>query len=441
MQLPSYVSTVIDKLNNCGYEAFAVGGCIRDLLLGKTPKDYDITTSAKPEEIKSCLYEYKAIDTGIEFGTVTVISNGHPLEITTYRIDGKYNDNRRPENVEFTSLLSEDLKRRDLTINAMAYNHKTGFVDLFGGRKDLANGIIRAIGNPVDRFKEDGLRIMRALRFASVYNYQIEKNTSDAIHGMVHLLSNIAHERIAVELNKLLCGNCEQILREYNDVFSLLIPEIKACVGFEQHTKYHNKDVYEHIISTVTAIAPVKHLRLAMFFHDMGKPEYFVLDSKGKGHFKGHPAGSKKIAEKFLKEYKYDNDTINAVVELVSNHDITIINDKKQIKRYLNRFGVERFLDIVAVHIADDKGKAPEHQERITVYEEVIETTKRIVDNKECFSLKTLAVNGNDIISLGYKGKTVGDILQKLLEKVIDGYCSNNYSELIEEAKKDRRWL
>ena len=436
MKLPEYVNVILEKLNNNGFEAFAVGGCVRDSLLGIEPKDYDVTTNATPEQIKACFCDFRTIDTGIEFGTVTVISAGFPVEVTTYRIDGEYNDNRRPDSVEFTSQLSEDLRRRDFTINAMAFNEKTGIIDLYGGKVDLADGIIRAIGNPIERFNEDGLRIMRALRFASSYNFSIEVETAAAIHKQAHLLENIAKERIAIEFNKFICGNCEAILREYHDVFSVLIPEIKKCVGFEQCTKYHNRDVYEHIIATVSAIEPVKHLRLAMLLHDIGKPDYFTIDEQGQGHFKGHAIGSCEIAEKFLKTYKYDNESIRKVIELIKYHDIVIENNGRQIKRYLNRFGEEMFLDIITVHIADDIGKSPEFQQRIEVYNSVREAVKRIIEEKECFSLVNLAVNGNDIIELGYKGKSVGDILRYLLEKVIDGDFPNKKDILINEAKK-----
>ncbi len=435
MKLPAYVSIILVKLINCGFEAFVVGGCVRDLLLGIEPKDYDITTNATPEQIKKCFCDFRTIDTGIEFGTVTVISDGFPIEITTYRIDGEYNDNRRPDSVEFTSQLSEDLRRRDFTINAMAYNEKTGLIDLYGGKADLSSGIIRAIGEPVERFNEDGLRIMRALRFASCYNFTIESATADAIHSMSYLLEKIAKERIAIELNKLLCGNCENILRDYHDVFSILLPEIEKCVGFEQHTKYHNKDVYEHTIATVSAIKPIKHLRLAMFLHDIGKPDFYTVDEKGQGHFKGHAEGSCQIAERFLKNYKYDNVTIRNVIELVKNHDIVIKNNERQIKRYLNRFGERMFMDIIAVHIADDIGKSPDYQSRIDVYMQVVETTKKIISENECFSLKNLAINGNDIKMLGYDGKDIGSILQCLLEKVMDGDCLNEKEILIEEAR------
>ena len=436
MMLPLYVSSIIEILNKNGYEAFVVGGCVRDFLLGITPDDYDVTTNAKPIQIKQCLSDYKVIDTGIEFGTVTVISDGIPVEVTTYRIDGEYNDNRRPENVAFTASLEEDLKRRDFTVNAMAYNPMTGFVDLFNGKDDLKKGIIRAIGNPTERFNEDGLRIMRAIRFASRYDFIIEEKTSEAIHNCRNLLKNIASERIAVELNKLLCGKCEAVLREYPDVLSVFIPELDKCVGFEQHTKYHNKDVYEHIIATVAAIEPVKHLRLAMLFHDMGKPEYFTMDENGTGHFKGHAIGSCEIAERVLKNLKYDNETTRKVLELIKSHDILIENRENLIKRYLNRYGVDMFRDIIAVHIADDIGKSPEYQDRIETYRDVLLTVEKILDEQLCFSLKDLAVNGNDIKKLGFKGKNIGAVLNFLLDMVIDGKCKNERKELLDKAEK-----
>lgn len=434
-ELPSYVSEIIEKLNNSGFEAYVVGGCVRDSLLGIIPKDYDVTTNAKPEEIKSSLKEYRIIDTGIKFGTVTVISSGEPIEVTTYRVDGEYNDNRRPENVTFTTKLAEDLKRRDFTVNAMAYNQKVGFVDIFGGFVDAEKGIIRAIGNPTERFNEDGLRIMRALRFASCYNFSIEENTSSAIHNCKELLNNISVERIATEFTSLLCGKCESILREYADVFSVLIPEIDKCIGFEQHTRYHNRDVYEHIITTVSAIEPEKHLRLAMLFHDMGKPDYFTLDEKCVGHFKGHAKGSSEIAERFFKNYKYDSETSRKVLELIKCHDIVLENNKKSIKRYLNKFGVKMFRDIISVHIADDTGKAQEYQKRIRTYKMIFDTINEIVDEQQCFSLKNLAVNGNDIKELGFKGQKIGFVLDKLLNMVIDGECPNERENLLSVAK------
>lgn len=438
MELPLYVSVIIESLNNAGFEAFAVGGCVRDSLLNKIPKDYDVTTNAKPDEIKAVFSKYRTIDTGIKYGTVTVISDGKPIEVTTYRVDGKYNDNRRPEKVTFTAALEEDLKRRDFTVNAMAFNSKTGIIDLFGGMLDLQSGIIRAIGNPSERFNEDGLRIMRALRFAACYSFKIEKETAKAVHSCRNLLKNIAVERIAIEFNKLICGDCGDILREFHDVLAVFVPELSECVGFEQHTKYHNRDVYEHIIATVEAVEPIQHLRLAMFFHDIGKPQYFKLDDNGIGHFKGHPLGSRIIAESVLKRLKYDNETTKKVLTLVENHDIIIENRDKLIKRYLSRFGEDMLKDIVAVHISDDKGKSPLFQNRIETYNTVLKRIDEIVAEGQCVSLKSLELNGNDIKKLGYSGEEIGIVLNKLLDMVIEEKCVNKKDTLLFEAKKWR---
>lgn len=429
--LPEGVEAIIERLYECGYEAYAVGGCVRNFMLGTEPKDYDVTTSARPEEIKQALEGFRIIDTGIKYGTVTVISRGMPIEVTTYRVDGDYSDNRRPENVTFTTKLAEDLKRRDFTVNAMAYSSRTGIIDIFGGRADLQNGIIRAIGDPDERFREDGLRILRALRFASCYGLKIEPATADSIHRNRKLLENISGERIAAELNRLLCGECGNILREYYDVISVFLPEFAACRGFEQHTKYHDRDVLEHIIGTVTAIEPKLHLRLTMLLHDIGKPLYFTMSEDGVGHFKGHAKGSTAIAESFFKRLRYSNAVAERVSKLVQTHDILIADDEHLIKRYLNKYGEEMFFDMIKVHIADDMAKAPECRERIKTYRAAAETARRILAQKECFSLKQLAVNGNDIRALGYEGAEIGDKLGILLGLVIDGKCVNERDALL----------
>lgn len=429
--LPDNVEAVIDKLNEHGFEAYAVGGCVRNYMLGIEPKDYDVTTAARPDEIKRALDGFRMIDTGIKYGTVTVISRGMPIEVTTYRIDGNYSDNRRPDNVSFTTKLAEDLKRRDFTVNAMAYSTKTGIIDIFGGRKDLQDGVIRAIGDPDERFAEDGLRILRALRFASCYGLKIEKNTSEAIHRNKDLLEHIAGERISVEFNRLICGNCENVLREYSDVISVFLPEFIKCKGFEQHTKYHDRDILEHTLATVSAIEPKLHLRLTMLLHDIGKPMYFTMGEDGIGHFKGHAKGSAAIAESFFKRLKYSNSVSDSVRELILTHDTVIENDEAQIKRYLNKYGEDMFFDMIKVHIADDMGKAPECRERIKKYRAASETARQIIASRDCFSLKQLAVNGNDMIALGYQGAEIGDKLRQLLELVIDGKCENERNALL----------
>mgnify|MGYP002623905335 CR=1 FL=1 len=433
--LPPNVLAVIDRLTENGFEAYAVGGCIRNFLLGTQPKDYDVTTSARPDEMKRVFEDFRTVETGIKYGTLTVISDGMPIEVTTYRVDGEYTDNRRPDNVTFTTRLAEDLKRRDFTINAMAYNPSVGIVDIFGGRKDLESGMVRAIGEPDERFNEDGLRILRALRFASCCGLTIEGKTSDSIHRNKRLLENIAGERIASELNKLLCGDCENIIREFYDVFAVFLPEIAECHGFEQHTKYHDRDVLEHIIATVGAVEPVPHLRLTMLLHDIGKPEYFTVGEDGVGHFKGHAKGSMRVAERFLKRLKYGNDISGRVMSLVETHDIIIENRKSLIKRYLNRYGNDMFFDMIKVHIADDMGKVPQCRERIKIYNAAADTAREIIAEQECFSLKDLAVNGNDIKALGFSGADIGKILNSLLELVIDEKCMNERGALIEKAR------
>ncbi len=438
MPLPAGVLAVIERLNAAGYEAYAVGGCVRNFLLGLTPKDYDVTTSARPEQTKAVLKGLRTIDTGIKYGTVTVLSDGIPTEVTTYRVDGDYTDNRRPDSVEFTTRLAEDLKRRDFTVNAMAYNPKTGFVDIFGGRADLDAKILRAIGEPDERFNEDGLRIMRALRFASCYGLRIEERTAQSVHRNRHLLENIAGERIAAELNKMLCGECESVLREYYDVISVFLPELAQCRGFEQHTKYHDRDVLEHIIATVAAIEPEVHLRLTMLLHDIGKPLYFTMGEDGVGHFKGHAKGSTVAAEGLLKRLRYSTALTERVLMLVKTHDIVIENRENLIKRYLNKYGEEAFFDIIKVHIADDMGKAPACRERIKMYRECVVTAEKMIEQRECFSLKQLAVNGKDIKALGYSGKEIGDKLNFLLELVIDGKCENEKDALLAAASEQR---
>ena len=437
--LPEGVEAVIERLNDSGFEAYAVGGCVRNFLLGIEPKDYDVTTSAKPEEMKRALEGFRLVETGIKYGTLTVISCGMPIEVTTYRIDGNYSDNRRPDDVTFTTKLAEDLKRRDFTVNAMAYSTKTGIIDIFGGRADLQNGVIRAIGDPDERFGEDGLRILRALRFAACYGLKIEPKTSEAIHRNRQLLENIAGERIAAEFSKFICGECESVLREYYDVISVFLPELDKCRGFEQHTKYHDRDVFEHIISTVTAIEPRLELRLTMLLHDIGKPLYFTMGEDGVGHFKGHAKGSTAIAESFFRRLKYSNAVTERVSVLISTHDIVIEDRESLIKRYLNKYGEDVFFDMIKVHIADDMAKSPEARGRIKTYRAAALTAERIIASKDCFSLKQLALNGNDIKALGYKGEQIGEALKMLLDLVIEGRCENEREALTEALTVQRR--
>lgn len=436
MELPEYAEKIIERLRSRGFEAYAVGGCVRDLILNTVPKDYDFTTSARPEEIKLAFADCKTYDCGLRFGTVGVLFGGRTAEITTFRREGGYSDSRRPDEVFFTRNLTEDLKRRDFTINAMAYSHETGLVDPFGGKADLARGTIRAVGEAEERFREDALRILRALRFASCLGFRLEDGTSAAIHRCGSLLEKISGERICAELARLLCGkDCAAVLREYPDVFAVVIPEISACVGFEQHTKYHDRDIYEHTIAAVAAVEPIPHLRLAMLLHDLAKPSYFTL-TDGTGHFKGHAKGSLQIAQRVTKQLKMDSASAERVCALVQYHDMVIENRVPLLKRYLNRFGAELLNDLIQVHIADDSAKAEAFRERITEYRKASETVRVILEEEQCFQFRDLAINGNDLLSLGLSGKQIGDMLARLLDDVMDEKCENKKETLLKAAVK-----
>ncbi len=436
MIIPNEVQTALQSLKNSGYEAYIVGGCVRDMLLGLTPKDFDITTSALPLQTKSVFKDYPVIETGIAHGTVTVIIKGIPLEITTYRTDGTYTDNRRPDYVTFTPSLEEDVKRRDFTVNAMCFSPETGVVDFCGGKEDLKNKLIRAVGEPAKRFKEDSLRILRALRFASVYGFEIEEETAKAIIKYRHLLKNVASERVAVEINKLLCGeNVYRILMDFYPVFLEIFPEFEGAKGFLQHSPYHIYDIWEHTAIATGAIKGEKVCRLAMFFHDIGKLYTFSTDENGVGHFYNHANVSEKTAKIILKRLKYDNETAEKVLKLIKYHDLVIENNEVQIKRLLSKLGEEQFFRLLEIKKADTLAQSKDLIYRLNIVDEIAFTANRILEEAQCFSLKDLAVNGNDLIALGFKGKEIGKALKLLLEKVIANELPNTKEKILEYAK------
>ncbi len=437
IKLPEAVKKTIEKLNRSGFEAFAVGGCVRDSLMGRKPNDWDVTTSASPAETMAVFRDYKVIETGIKHGTVTVIIDNNFLEITTYRIDGDYSDNRHPDKVNFTKNIKEDLARRDFTVNALAFNPKDGICDCFGGADDINNKIIRCVGDPDKRFSEDALRIMRALRFASVLGFEIEDKTAVSIRKNKYLLKNVATERKNSELSKMLCGkNAQRILMQFPDVISEIIPEISDMIGFEQKNRHHIFDVYEHTVKSVESIDAVMHLRLAMLFHDIGKPHCFTVDAKGEGHFYGHAKISYELAEKALDRLKYDNETRSKVLTLVKYHDAVIENDERYIKRWLNRLSPEGFFDLIKVKKADNLAQNPKYN-RIAYIEEISKKATEILERNECFSLASLAVNGDDLLAIGVpQGKKIGKALEFLLKAVTDGKCENDKQKLIKFWQK-----
>jgi tRNA nucleotidyltransferase (CCA-adding enzyme) len=436
--LPLPVARALSVLEACGYEGFIVGGCVRDCLLGRTPNDWDITTNATPEQMKSCFADFRVIETGIRHGTLTVIVDGMQLEITTYRNDGEYLDNRHPVQVTFSEKIEDDLSRRDFTVNAMAYHPARGLVDLFGGREDLQTQTIRAVGDAKTRFEEDGLRILRAIRFASVLDFEIENDTAKAVHDCKHLLSGIAAERIREEFCKLICGfGAVRILRAYIDVVSVFLPELARCVGFEQNTKYHCYDVFEH---TLHALELYKGndllITLGILLHDIGKPLCYTEDEQG-GHFKGHAPAGVEITREVLARLRFDNETIRRMELLVEWHDIPLSAEKKRVKRLMQRLSDEDILRLLEIKRCDRLAHAPEFQELPPDLAQIPAVMEEIRAEDACISLRTLAINGDDLMALGIpKGKPIGQMLQTLLDEVIEERLTNEKNALLQAAKE-----
>ena len=425
----------ISLLNKAGYEAYLVGGCVRDMLMGINPHDYDITTSAAPSEMKEVFKDFRTIETGIKHGTLTVIIGDESLEITTYRIDGEYKDNRHPESVTFSRNLKDDLLRRDFTINALAYNKNVGVVDLFDGRNDIKNKTIRAVGDAEKRFTEDALRILRAIRFSSTLGFEIEKETKRAMIKCAPLLHNIAKERINVEIEKFLLGkNVKNALLENYEVLSELISELKKMYKFDQKNKWHIYDLLEHTAVAIESAPEIPHLRLAMLLHDTGKVHSFSIDENGVGHFYGHGEKSAEIAKEYLSKYKYDNFTKDEVYNLVKLHDLYTEEDRVLVKKRLQRIGKERFLDLLKIQRADNMAQNPALVNLSHIDE--LERLSLEISSEQCFSLASLEINGTDLISLGFRGRKIGSALNILLNEVIEEKLQNNKQELLKRAKE-----
>lgn len=439
--LPKNVKLIIDILNKNGFEAFIVGGCVRDSIIGLTPHDWDICTNAKPEEIKNCFEDFNTFDSGIKHGTISIVIDSEVFEVTTYRIDGAYSDNRRPDSVTFTSDITKDLARRDFTINAMAYNEASGLIDPYGGRNDLSEKIIRCVGNADIRFNEDALRIIRALRFASVYDFEIENETSESIHKNADLLKNIAVERISVEFNKLLCGNsAEEILNKYRDVIAVFIPEIKPMFDYNQHTKHHNRDLWCHTTYSVKSIDYTPLLRMSMLLHDIGKLKACKRDEDGTCHFKGHPKYSAEMAEIILRRLKYPTDFIETCVTLIKYHDVRFNGSKRQLRHVMSAIGDKNVELLLKIQRADILAQSDyKHKEKLEKLNLACKVYEEILADKDCFTLKQLKINGNDIKKLGVsEGVKIGKILKMLLSLVIEDKLENEKSALLNKAEEIR---
>lgn len=439
MDMPKNVDTAINLLQSAGFEAYAVGGCVRDSLLGKTPNDWDITTSAKPEDMKSVFADFHCIDTGIKHGTVTVVIDGEPLEITTFRLDGEYEDNRHPKSVTFTSNLGADLGRRDFTVNAMAYSKKTGMVDLFGGQNDLKNKIIRCVGDPDRRFNEDALRILRALRFASALDFEIEEKTAQSLLKNRALLGNISEERIAKELLKLVCGKgAKRILTDFAPVLFEILPELQPMYKNSHDNPHHCYDIYEHTLIAVESIDPEPTLRFAMLLHDCGKPAVKKFDENGVAHFYGHQRISAEISAQILARLKVSNKFRDEILFLVSNHDRwELYENTEKMPRYLSKFGLDGVLKLLKVMRADVLAQSPEYRYRLDQIADAEEIAKNLAAQKPCLSLRELQINGRTLMDIGIpQGRKLGAVLAQLLDEVIDGVTKNTQEALTTRARE-----
>ena len=438
IDLPQNVNFIIDRLYEHGFEAYAVGGCVRDSLLGRKPQDWDITTSAKPDQVKTIFNH--TIDTGIQHGTVTVMLEHVGYEVTTYRIDGEYEDARHPKEVTFTSNLKLDLERRDFTINAMAYNHKSGIVDEFDGIGDLNKHIIKCVGCAHDRFSEDALRMFRAVRFAAQLGFEIDKETQDAIKELAPTMAKVSAERIQVELVKLLTSDHPEMMRNLYELglTKVFMPEFDTMMETPQNNKHHMYSVGEHTIHTLMNVRADKVLRLTMLLHDVAKPVCITTDEHGQNHFKKHPAVGTDMAKKILRRLKFDNKTIDICCTLVREHDDRPVITQSNVRRAMSRIGVDLFPLLFEVKRADMLGQSLyKRDEKMAYIDEYERVYNDILAQNQCVSKKDMKINGKDLIALGVEpGQKLGAILDRLYEMVLDDPELNDHEKLIELANK-----
>ena len=434
--IPGSVKLVLERLEAAGHEAWCVGGCVRDTLLGRTPGDWDVTTSALPEETMAVFGE-KAFPTGLRHGTVTVRSEHQSIEVTTYRLDGDYRDHRRPETVTFTRSLEEDLARRDFTVNAMALSLRGELRDPFDGQRDLAAGVLRCVGEADRRFGEDALRILRGLRFSAVLGFALDGDTGESIHRNRALLGEIAVERIQTELWKLLCGqDAAPVLRAYPDVLGVFWPEVLPMVGFDQRNHHHCYDVWEHTLHALASSPPEAEVRCAVLLHDIGKPACFSVDEAGVGHFYGHGAVSRELADQMLRRLKCATAFRETVVRLVDWHDRNIPRTDQSLRRALRALGEEDLRRLIAVKRADNLGQAPAYWDRQQELSRAEEILEEILAADACFSLRQLAVDGREMLRLGLSGPAIGRTLNALLDAVVEGTVPNEAAALAAEARR-----
>ena len=439
IQIPEHALTVVERLERYGYEAYVVGGCVRDSLLGRSPKDWDVCTNALPEEVLRVFRRFHVIKTGLQHGTVTVMVSHQPVEVTTFRIDGAYTDNRHPDSVNFVSRVEEDLARRDFTINAMAYNPTRGLVDAFGGQEDLRAGIIRCVGEPDARFNEDGLRILRALRFAARYNFGIETETAFSIHRNRHLLENVSVERIFAELKGILVGEgVLGMMLAFPDVFAVIIPELAPAIGFDQRNPHHCYDVWTHIAHAVQAGPADEVLRLALLLHDIAKPATYTLGEDGKGHFYDHGQVGADMARDILLHLKSDTATLQNVVTLVREHDRVLPTTAPGMRRLIGKLGIGTLQQLLSIKQADMSAQSThEREQKKATLRDARLLLEDVLDEAPAFTVSDLAITGRDLIALGVKpGPAMGNILKTLLSEVRDELLPNTPGALSARARE-----
>ena len=437
MTLPQEVQYILQTLHNMQYPTYVVGGCVRDVLRGKTPKDWDITTAAPPEVVMAAFS--KTIPTGIRHGTVTVVLAGGQYEVTTFRVDGAYENHRSPQSIVFTQDVTEDLSRRDFTMNAIAYHPETGLIDPLGGQEDIKKGIIRCVGDPVVRFDEDALRMLRAVRFSAQTGFPLQKDILQAMKQLAGLMSKISGERIRDELLKTLLSDRPEtvIILQETGILAVILPELDRCFSVLQNIKYHVYDVGRPSIEVMRHTPNNAVLRLAGLFHDLGKPDKKTTDEAGVDHFKGHDAQSVLLADGVLGRLRFDNRTKDDVLRLIRHHDRRIEPTKKSVRRAASAIGADLFLDLLALQRADMRGQNPALLEERLAYLDTIESLwKEIVADGEALSVADLAIGGNDLLQLGYQGKQIGRALSAALEYILDHPEANTRPILLEWIQK-----
>ena len=436
MFLPETIAEIINTLENAGFAAYVVGGCVRDACLGLTPQDYDLCTSALPEQTERVFHDRRLVLAGKKHGTVGVVTENGVVEITTFRREGGYGDNRHPDWVEFVPDVESDLARRDFTVNAMAYSPARGYADPFGGREDLEKGILRAVGDPEKRFQVDSLRILRGVRFAVRFGLQVDSATEKAMFSQVSLMDNLARERVFDELCKLLPLVTAEDLIRFAPILAAVIPELKPMIGFDQRSPHHAYDIYTHVAGVVAGVPGDLTLRWAALLHDVGKVPTFTLDENGRGHFLDHAAKGAEMADVILRRLKAPNALRERVVLLIEKHMLWLVPEKKQLRRQIGRLGQETVYQILSLQQADNSNKGTAKSEENEKYVQILDVLEEIRSEDGCLSLKDLAVNGNDLVKIGFSGRTIGTMLNWLLDQVMEETLPNDREILLAWAQQ-----